>query len=746
MAELQGQSAETRILPLMRRADLESRSVHFGGTRFVHIKDPISLRYFQLKPEEHAVLQMLDGTVSLREIRRRFEEQFAPLRLSMPQLQSFLSMMHGLNLVVSDSAGQAEVMAERQRSARQQRLISTASSLLAMRFRGFDPHAFLNALQPIGNVLFRPVGVTLALCWILLALVFATSQADVLQLRLPKFQEFFSASNWIWLAATLGSTKILHELGHALSCRYFKAECHEMGFMLLVGTPCLYCNVSDAWMLPSRWRRIAISAAGMYVEAILAATCFLLWWYSLPGFFNSLCLNVVVICTISTVFFNGNPLLRYDGYYILADLLDIPNLRQQANALIGNALGRWFFGVDVANQRLLPERHQLLLLVWGLGAGVYRVLMLWGILWFVGDILRPYGLQPIAFVLATITIVGTVLGPVWFVGQLMSNPFWSRTVNWPRFWFRAIVAAVLIGVGITVPWPRHISAPVVVQPENMKRVFVAHAGRLLWAVDAGQSVEAGEVIGRLENLKLEQELVRLAGEVALLEKQLKNLEARRSRDREQVDALIPTMQERLSKKRDEHRQRQTDAEKLIIRAPIAGRVLTAPEVKPHEELDGKDGSRLPNWKGSVLDAANFGSTLETGTEFCWLAPTSRFEATLAIDQNDIEFIGTGQRVALLLEHGSLRSVQGLVADIAESDVNVAPRELLEHDHFPTKIGSDGTPHPVSTAYFARVTLDEPTTPIDLFTRGTGMAAIDVEPQSILIRFTRFVRQTFRFRS
>ena len=125
-------------------------------------------------------------------------------------------------------------------------------------------------------------------------------------------------------------TKVLHEFGHGLSCKHFGGECHEMGVMILVLTPCLYCNVSDSWMLPNKWHRAAIGAAGMYVEVVLASICTFIWWFTEPGLFNYLCLNVMFICSVSTVMFNANPLLRYDGYYILADILEIPNLRQKA--------------------------------------------------------------------------------------------------------------------------------------------------------------------------------------------------------------------------------------------------------------------------------------------------------------------------------------------------------------------------------------------------------------------------------
>ena len=108
-------------------------------------------------------------------------------------------------------------------------------------------------------------------------------QYDVFYARLPTFHEFFdprSPDNWIYLALTMGVVKVLHELGHGLSCKHFGGECHEIGFMLLVLTPCLYCNVSDSWMLPNKWQRAIIGAAGMYVEVVLASIATFLWWFS----------------------------------------------------------------------------------------------------------------------------------------------------------------------------------------------------------------------------------------------------------------------------------------------------------------------------------------------------------------------------------------------------------------------------------------------------------------------------------
>jgi putative peptide zinc metalloprotease protein len=196
------QSAETRILPIRRRADLTSHEQHIGGSRYWHVKDPVSLRYYQLSPEEYSVLMMLDGTVSLREIRRRFELEFAPQRLSLPQVQSFLAMLHSSGLVISDSPGQAQILVSRTRSERSQRFLKQFSNVLAIRFRGIDPHNFLNWLVPRTRFLFAPWCVTFCVGVMLTAVLLAAVRMETLQSRLPHFHEFFGATNLLLLAAS----------------------------------------------------------------------------------------------------------------------------------------------------------------------------------------------------------------------------------------------------------------------------------------------------------------------------------------------------------------------------------------------------------------------------------------------------------------------------------------------------------------------------------------------------------------
>ena len=313
-------SATARPLAMRMRPDLELRAVRMRGRPQWSVKDPLALRYFQLREEEYFILRMLDGRTSIDDIQRRFERQFAPRRLEPRRLQAYLGRLHDEGLILSDPVGQGAELLLRRGKLQRQKWLETVSNVLALQFRGIDPDAFLGRIEPATRWIFSRTMALLCGLLTTAAILLVAVHFNTLQSLLPDFRAFFGAGNLFWLAVALGMVKICHEIGHALTCRHFGGHCHELGFMLLVFTPCLYCNVSDAWLLSDKWRRIAISAAGIVVEVMVASLATFVWWFSGSGLINSLCLDLMFVCSVNTMLLNGNPLLRYDGYYILSDL------------------------------------------------------------------------------------------------------------------------------------------------------------------------------------------------------------------------------------------------------------------------------------------------------------------------------------------------------------------------------------------------------------------------------------------
>ena len=174
-------------------------------------------------------------------------------------------------------------------------------------------------------------------------LIFALGNLDQLAHRIPTISQFLSTQSLISLVVLLSVIKILHEFGHAMACRRCGGECFEIGLILLAFIPTLYCNVTDAWTFPERWKRLLVSFGGIYIEIILATIALIIWMLTGSGFLNAMMFNVFLLCSVNTVLVNGNPLLRYDGYYLLSDLMEQPNLSQKSKEALHYHWVSWFW-------------------------------------------------------------------------------------------------------------------------------------------------------------------------------------------------------------------------------------------------------------------------------------------------------------------------------------------------------------------------------------------------------------------
>jgi putative peptide zinc metalloprotease protein len=560
---------------------------------------------------------------------------------------------------------------------------------------------------------------------------------DTLRARLPDFYSFFSAGNLIWLAVAVALAKVLHELGHALACRHFGGECHELGLMLLVFTPCLYCNVSDVWMMADHWRRIAVGAAGMAVELVLAAVATLLWWWTAPGLFNGLCLNLMFVCSVSTLVFNGNPLLRYDGYYILSDLLETPNLGERANRVVLRWLAEFAWGVNLPPERLLPDRGRAKLATYAIAAAVYRVFVVAAVLWFLYHVLQPYHLEALAELLAVASIGGMIVVPSVRTVKWVRDQQRNQRMHWGRFFVRMGWVAAAIVVLLIVPLPNRLKAPAVIEPAGAQRIYVTVPGTVVEAARAGQEVKAGDVVARLENADVVMELTQLQARRDREQLHLNNLRRQQGAD-SKAAAQIPTAEKALAEADAQLAQRRRDQERLTLTAPRDGAVLP-----PHQQQSNAAAGELPAWTGTPLDPRNEGAYLETGTLVCLVGDPKRLEATLVVDQADVELVRAGQQVRIQLDELPDETLSGTVEEVSELNLKTAPRDLAARGELAVRPDAKGAAQPLGTVYEARVSITAAGIPIR--SGATGMGKIYAEPQSLGRRLLRYFEQTFQLR-
>jgi putative peptide zinc metalloprotease protein len=733
-------SIADRPLALSMRRDLVVRRQTWQGREYWTIKDPLALKYYRFEDEEFAVLSMLDGHASSRAIRDEFERRFAPQRINAGQLQHLLMMLHRSNLLLANAAGQGQALLARDNQRRHRKWLELLGNCLALRFRGFDPDGLLTGLNRRVGGLFSPVAAACAIALMLTAAALVAAEFDSVWLRMPTFRAFFAAHNWFWLAVTLCVTKVLHELGHGLACKRFGGECHEMGVMLLVLTPCLYCNVSDAWLIPSKWRRAAVGAAGMYIELILASIGTLLWFASQPGLFNHLCLNVMFVSSVSTLLFNANPLMRFDGYYILADLLEIPNLRQKSAAIIQRKLGAWLLGFRERPDPFAPARHQWLFAAYSIASAAYTWIVSFSIYWFLYRVLEPYGLKIVGQLLAVLMVVSLVGIPLTKLMKFLLEPAAKREVNLMRaiVSFSAITAAVA-AIAI-VPLPYYVAATFEIQPRDAASVYVELPGELKKVHVKDGQVTAGQAIAELADCEALLTLQRLEAQQGDLEARIESIRQRAHTDADALLELSHT-EEALTALKKQISRLNEDLAKLIIRAPASGVIVPAAARKAEE----RSRLRLASWWGRPLEVRNIGAYLESSTLVCRIAEPGRLEAIVAIDQDDLDFVQAGQAVDLFLASLPGQRLTGRLDHVAEQNMEAASTRLAARagGELATRTDEAGVERPLSVMYQANVPLDDPAGQIVV--GATGLARIHAGYQPLWQRTWRAACRTFYFK-
>jgi putative peptide zinc metalloprotease protein len=725
-----------RPLALRLRPDLVAMPVEMAGASTWVVKDPLTLEHFHFSAEEHALLEMLRRHVSLAEMSRDFARKFPPRTITEPELWAFLSRLHEAGLLMSDAAGQGDELLQRHRTERVRSWSLAWAQLTAIRFRGINPDAALTAIHRHGRWLFSRTTLMLAALVVLFAASIVVGHFDEVRARLPELSVFADWRNLVWLFVAIGAIKCLHELGHALACKHFGGEVPEMGVLLLVFVPSLYTDVTDAWRIPSKWQRILVSAAGMLVELVIASLATIVWWYAQPGLLQHIALDVMLICTVNTLAVNGNPLLRYDGYYILADLVESPNLWQRSRDAMQNFVSRWLFGNKVEEDALVPTRHRAWLVGYALASKTYSACVFAAIVWGLVLVLYPYHLENIAYALGLTLVCGALVPPVSSVVQVARNPYRRRALRKGRLATLATLALVAAIVILAWPVNYYVRAPLVLLPTAATRVYATVDGTLHSALPAGKQVAANQTIATLANSEVEIELARLSGEHELARLRLENLERLRGQD-DEAGPKIPAARAALADLAEQLADRRRDADRLTLAAPAAGIVISAPNVEVRESKDG----RLPTWSGNLLDEQNRGALVEPGTLVCLVGDPNDLSAVLLVDDTDVSRLTPGQPVRIVLEQAPGQILSGQVLAVARHDAESTDSTMTARADLAPLFTGLTPPGRADTHYQVRVKLDRPAHALAI--GGRGEAKIAAERITLARWLARYFAQTFR---
>ncbi|PMR72717.1 HlyD family efflux transporter periplasmic adaptor subunit [Billgrantia endophytica] len=486
----------------------------YRGEPWYVLHDGLTGQVHRFTPEAYQVIGRLDGKRSVREI---WDQVSASLGDAMPTQQELIELigrLHNANVLAGQGEIDIDELSRRQATQRRSKWLQMIRSPLGIRIPLLDPERFVAASYPLVRPLIGPLGGLIWLVTLLSALLLMGIHWSSLTANLA--DRVLGVGNLVMLALIYPLIKALHELGHAWATKDAGGEVHEVGIMLLVFFPVPYVDASAAAACPDKYRRMLVGAAGIMVELFLASLAMLVWVMAEPGLIRAAAFNVMLIAGVSTLLFNGNPLLRFDAYYVLADFLEIPNLFSRANQQVGYVVKRYLLGRREVTSHAGSRREACWLVGYAVTSFCYRLMIMVAIAVFVATRYLFVGI-----LLALWSVSMTLLLPLakMFKAMTMDDALeGSRAKAWG--WF--VTATGLVGVLLfAMPIPYATTLHGVVDSREPAQLRVGASGTLaeLWVED-GSEVAAGEPLLRLEAPELATEVQLLEAEVREIEQQL----------------------------------------------------------------------------------------------------------------------------------------------------------------------------------------------------------------------------------
>ncbi|WP_447987457.1 efflux RND transporter periplasmic adaptor subunit [Nitrospira sp. Nam74] len=398
-------------LPQLRHDLRFSEQATPEGRLFI-VKDPRNDRFFKFREAEHFIARQFDGRTSLEMVAGRAETQLS-MAVSTDSLRPFLDHLHRLGLLESPDCQGA-----------MPRNTSVRGDIFALRWKAYDPDRLLNWLVHKVWFCFTPAFVMCSAGLMLFAVGLSIVNGGEIARDLRSLYRVESLF-FFWVTIFVATT--LHEFAHGLTCKRFGGEVHELGFMLLFFQPAFYCNVSDAWLFPEKWKRLWVSVAGVYFELTLWALCTVVWRVTVAGTWPHTTALIIMATSGLQSLFDMIPLLKLDGYYFLSDLLDVPNLRSRAFRHLRATLAHAMFRRPWAASEIqdATPRERKIYLIYSILAALFSAWLLGSLAWWLGgSLVQRY--QGFGFLLFVTLVTAVFRHPLWRAWR--SGLVWLKTV------------------------------------------------------------------------------------------------------------------------------------------------------------------------------------------------------------------------------------------------------------------------------------------------------------------------------
>lgn len=477
------------------RTSVRAHRQKFRGQIWVMLRDTLSSDWFRISADAWAFVSQLSLDRTIEDAWMLTLEAHPDSALTQEEVVQLLGQLNLSNLLNFDRASAGASLFERYRKRRTQETRALLMGFLAIKIPLIDPDRMLQAAMPLIRVMFGPLG---GLLYLLLLGVAGKALLDSADSLFSQSAGLLAPSNLPLLYVGFIIAKVVHEFGHAAVCKRYGGEVHKMGVMLLIFAPMPYVDATASWGFRSRAERMLTGAAGVIAELGVAAVAVLIWANTAPGVVNAIAYNVIFVASVSSLVFNLNPLLRFDGYHMLVDFLDVPNLFQRSREQLRYLGERFILALPSAKPAARTLTEAWLLPIYGLASLSYWLMLMSTIVFFIAGEYLDLGVA-----LAWILGFTVVVLPLWkFSKFLLTSPrlnhYRLRTIS-----ITVAVAAVVVLPLAVLPFPDRIRASGVLEASSFRQLNSETPGILVELMALpGASVRRGESLMKLENPEL----------------------------------------------------------------------------------------------------------------------------------------------------------------------------------------------------------------------------------------------------
>jgi len=622
----------------LRDHTLIHRQVFRGKVMYV-LQDQVTGQFHRFTTETYQIIGLMNGQRNMQQIWEIACDKLGEKIPTQADVIGLLSRLYQANVIVTDRTPDIYDLDSRRKKIDRTRLLQQLKSPVSIKLPLLDPEAFLERTMPFVRPLLSKYALLLWCLVTITAFVMFLVHWESLTGNLS--DRVLSAQNLLLIGLIYPFVKIFHELGHAYCVKRWGGEVHEVGIMLLVFFPVPYVDATAATAFDNKYQRMLVGSAGILVELFLAALAMILWTFIEEGTVRAILFNIMLISGVSTLLFNGNPLLRFDAYYVLADYLEIPNLATKSNKYFMFFVNRYLFNIRDLDDPSDDKKEASWLLFYSVASFLYRIFITITITLFVGS--RYF-------------IFGALIG-LWFFYMAIISPLlksMAKPYTNPQlvryrsriYLLSGMILTVLLLVIFMLPLPLSTHTEGVLWVPDNSRVYSEENGFIHDYPELnGKSVRPGDIVFKLDNPELQMQL-------KLLEKELEIARARYQASLDNKN-LAEVLRENLQYVTSQYQRIQERHERLAVRAASAGKLVIADP----ENMIGRYFTR-----GEVL---------------AYIYDRSRMPLNSMIPENDIEkVLNDTQRVEVRFVSHPQHIYDGEITRVTPSSNNILVSPVL----------------------------------------------------------------------